>query len=376
MPTQLVLVSDLAFYPIHWEALRELCERYDVDATVVAHPPPELPDVHRRLGDAGAAPVGNLGIDVCQLKAASTIRLVLHLRRLFGAIRPQAVWIQQEPLDRLALATLAALRLRRRGDSRVVIAACENILPRFSWRRRLVIRFLWARIDAIAAVASPSAGAVLQTGLTRHVATESLVAGALAPPAQVERAELPWPEDSFVIGFVGRIVREKGVRVLLDALDLLPEKFRLLVAGAGPLEDELARRGSRVVHLGLVDHDRLWAVYAAMDCLVLPSLTTDRWKEQFGGVLADAMSMGVPIVGSDSGAIPEVIGDAGLVVPEGSAAMLADAIAALAADAGRRVELGLIGRRRFAERFAIPAYADALARLLGLGPRAEDTASA
>jgi glycosyltransferase involved in cell wall biosynthesis len=83
-----------------------------------------------------------------------------------------------------------------------------------------------------------------------------------------------------------------------------------------------------------------------LDVLALPSLTRPNWKEQFGRVLIEAMACGVPVVGSDSGEIPHVIGDAGLVVPEGDAAALADALRRLRADTGLRRSLGERGRER------------------------------
>ena len=80
--------------------------------------------------------------------------------------------------------------------------------------------------------------------------------------------------------------------------------------------------------------------------LVLPSRTARGWKEQFGRVLVEAMACGLPVIGSDSGEIPTVIGDAGIVCPEGDAGALAKAIATLTADPARRQELGCRGLRR------------------------------
>jgi glycosyltransferase involved in cell wall biosynthesis len=85
--------------------------------------------------------------------------------------------------------------------------------------------------------------------------------------------------------------------------------------------------------------------------LALPSLTTTSWKEQFGRVLQEAMACGIPVVGSDSGEIPHVIGDAGLVTPEGDAAALRDALRRLMDDAHLRHDLGHRGRARVLERF-------------------------
>jgi glycosyltransferase involved in cell wall biosynthesis len=83
---------------------------------------------------------------------------------------------------------------------------------------------------------------------------------------------------------------------------------------------------------------------AALDCLVLPSRTTAHWKEQFGRVLIEAMACGVPVVGSSSGAIPTVIGDAGRVFPEGDFAALGRELTALSLDGALRSELGGRGR--------------------------------
>src|SRR5204862_1301969 len=73
--------------------------------------------------------------------------------------------------------------------------------------------------------------------------------------------------------------------------------------------------------------------------LVQPSLTRRNWKEQFGRAVMEAMACGVPVIGSSSGEIPHVLGDAGLVVPEGDAVALRDAIARLLADGALRAEL-------------------------------------
>ena len=63
-----------------------------------------------------------------------------------------------------------------------------------------------------------------------------------------------------------------------------------------------------------------------MDVLAVPSLTTVEWKEQYGRVIAEAMACGVPVVGSDSGAIPEVVDSAGFIISEGDTSALAEAL--------------------------------------------------
>ena len=89
------------------------------------------------------------------------------------------------------------------------------------------------------------------------------------------------------------------------------------------------------------------AQYHEIDVLAVPSLTTPTWKEQFGPrATIEAMASGIPVVGSDSGAIPNVIGDVGLVVPEGDVDALAAALYLLRNDPEMRRDLGERGRER------------------------------
>jgi glycosyltransferase involved in cell wall biosynthesis len=83
-----------------------------------------------------------------------------------------------------------------------------------------------------------------------------------------------------------------------------------------------------------------------IDVLVLPSLTQPHAAEQFGRVLIEAMANGVAVIGSTTGGIPEAIGEAGIVVPEGDANALAAAIERVRSDPGLRAELIAKGRER------------------------------
>jgi glycosyltransferase involved in cell wall biosynthesis len=91
--------------------------------------------------------------------------------------------------------------------------------------------------------------------------------------------------------------------------------------------------------------------YRSLDVLVLPSRSRSNWKEQFGRVLVDAMACGVPVIGSTCGEIPNVIGDAGLIFPEGDAAALRDHLRALRNDSSLRRDLAQRGRQRVLDRF-------------------------
>jgi glycosyltransferase involved in cell wall biosynthesis len=88
-----------------------------------------------------------------------------------------------------------------------------------------------------------------------------------------------------------------------------------------------------------------------LDVVVLPSLSQPNWIEQFGRILVEAMACEVPVIGSTCGEIPQVVGDAGIIVPEGDATALAGAIDRMASDPDLRAELGRRGRERILRDF-------------------------
>lgn len=154
------------------------------------------------------------------------------------------------------------------------------------------------------------------------------------------------------VGFVGRLTPEKGVR------DLLGFGRALLCVGAGPLEGEVRAAGGEIAVARSVDE--LARQLARMAVLVMPSRTGAGWKEQFGRAAAEAMAAGVPVVAYDSGSLPEVVGDAGVLVPEGDRARLRRAV-----EAARTVrdELGARGRARAWRSFRWAAVAERQASL-------------
>jgi glycosyltransferase involved in cell wall biosynthesis len=156
--------------------------------------------------------------------------------------------------------------------------------------------------------------------------------------------------DGFVAGYVGRLVEEKGIGDMVDALPRCHPKVNLLFTGSGPYETELRRRihdtgvESRVRFISEIPGPQLARVMNAMDVLVLPSRTTPRWKEQFGRVIIEAHACETPVIGSDSGAIPQVVGRGGLIHRERNPSDIAASINELQASPDRCRKLGQIGR--------------------------------
>ena len=205
-------------------------------------------------------------------------------------------------------------------------------------------------------------------------------------PVPELRQQLGLNPDDFVVGYVGRFVEEKGLRTLSQALESIREHpWKWLLLGRGPLQEEIqawaASRGwsDRLIWVESVPHDDVQRYINLLDVLVLPSETTYRfktltsvgWKEQFGHVLIEAMACRVPVIGSDSGEIPHVISEGGLVFPEGNVAELKTCLLKLIEQPDAAEEMARRGYERALEQYTNKALAQKLLtfykQLLGQG---------
>ena len=143
-------------------------------------------------------------------------------------------------------------------------------------------------------------------------------------------------KDCFVIGYIGRIIQMKGIDTLIEAAAQLNFPYKLLIVGQGedkPLFESLALKyqiNEKIVWIDAVPPEKVPDYLNCMNTLILPSRTTSDWVEFFGRVLIEGMACEVPVIGSDSGEIPHVIGDAGFVFKEGDASELAEKIRKIA----------------------------------------------
>jgi len=164
-------------------------------------------------------------------------------------------------------------------------------------------------------------------------------------------------DGSFVVGFIGRIHIEKGLDTLVRAFATLPKNSALVLVGRGSYRAKLERLiealgfSKRVRWLRWVNSHEVPEYINAFDTLVLPSRTRWNWKEQFGRVLVEAMACEICVVGSDSGEIPNVIGDAGLVFHEGDERQLGERLRSLMESPSMRATLARRGRQRVLQNF-------------------------
>jgi len=275
-----------------------------------------------------------------------------RLGNVLRQIRPDVVHVDEEPYN---LATVLATRHALKRGARTLFFTWQNLPRRYPPPFNLFEWYVY-RHSRYAIAGNAEAVDVLRmkgyAGPTAVIPQFGVDPEVFMPAASPTESTRP-----FTIGYVGRITPEKGLTVLFDAVGRLDGDWRLRIVGNGPLRDELMTRARDGVLADRIDFSPAVPSMAVLDemrsfdALVLPSLTRPNWKEQFGRVLQEAMACAVPVVGSDSGEIPHVVGDAGLIVPEAKADALAEALRSLARDANLRRELGARGRARVLDRF-------------------------
>jgi glycosyltransferase involved in cell wall biosynthesis len=278
------------------------------------------------------------------------LHLYPRLGRILAEVQPDLIHVDEEPYN---LATWHAVRLARHRGIAALFYSWQNLQrrypPPFCWMEQYVYR------QATYALAgSQDAAQVLQA--KGYAGPLRVLPQFGVDPALYKRARRPG-ESRFHIGYAGRLVPEKGVADLLQAAAGLRGAWSLQLLGSGP-EEKALRTMAR--SLGIAERVRFEGQVASSEvphdlcrlhALVLPSRTRPNWVEQFGRVLIEAMASGVPVVGSDSGEIPNVIGDAGLVFPEGDIGRLRAHLQSLIDDPGLWAALARRGRERVQARY-------------------------
>lgn len=195
-------------------------------------------------------------------------------------------------------------------------------------------------------------------------------------PGPGDRRALGLAEDDFVVLFVGWLFPRKGIDFLLLALHQLladmPElrpRLRFVAVSAELGRERVQRLVSR---LGLdancrfvepLPYDAMPPVFRCADVFALPSIASETWQEQFGMALIEAMASGIPVISTRSGAIEEVVGDAGILCQPNDFVSLLDALKRLIREPALREDLAGRGRQRAVERFDLRTHAEAFSDL-------------
>ncbi len=343
------MVSKACVVGAYQKKLEELARKPDMELTVVV--PPFWREPGRLLSLERQHTAGyTLAVEPVAFNGSYHLHFYPRLARRIRRARPDLIHIDEEPYN---VATAHALWLSRRIGAKSLFFSWQNINrrypPPFYWMERYVLR----NVDYGIAGNQESVGVWRAKGYKGPMAV--IPQFGVDPKIFVPGSR---PHDQvFTIGYAGRLVEEKGVDLLLQALADLTGSWQAIIVGSGPAQQELESLAQRlklkhrVSFIPQVPSGEMPALYHRFDVLVAPSRTRPNWKEQFGRVLVEAMACGVPVIGSDSGEIPHVLGDAGITFPEGRADLLRDHLTHLLQSPRQRASLAERGRERVLAQF-------------------------
>lgn len=284
------------------------------------------------------------------------------LRAMVRESGPQLMHIVGDPWTPTAEAGAAAAR-----DLKIpyVLVATSS----FGGAKGITAKWQGDRVRTDAAALAGSVRSALDHLLGGSVAakpTAVLPFGGLnIPPALAPRAD-PAP---VMFAAVGRLIAERGIDLLLDALGATQGEWRLRIVGTGPVHEALEEQAqalglsARIEWLGALPREQLPSFWPEVDVLVAPSRSTAEWVEPSGAVVLQAMAYGVAPVVTRCGALPDVVGEAGLIVDENDLVALTRAIQAFVAEPSRCRIVGMAARQRVLEHYADAAVAERMVSL-------------
>ena len=252
------------------------------------------------------------------------------LQRVLNDFKPDILQVEEEVFS---LSTFELAIWSRLTKTPMVVFGWENLERQLPTPRRWICQYVLSTVKAI--IPGNQDGAEIMrrwgyTGLLEVMPQMGVDPEFFSPPEFPNKISAK--DQPFRVGFLGRLAHSKGIDLIFAAVQLLRQKeINCCVILCGSGTDEPALRqvadelqiADQIIWRGSVRHEQAPVELGQFDVLVLPSRTTPKWKEQFGHVLIEAMAMGIPVVGSSSGEIPNVIGRSDLVFQEEDAPKLA-----------------------------------------------------
>ncbi|MCP5095910.1 MAG: glycosyltransferase [Chloroflexi bacterium] len=348
---RVLMISKACLVGAYQTKLEEIGQCEDVELTVIVPPSWNDPAGIVKLERAHTNGY-RLLVDPIRFNGQFHTHYYPRLQQRIAQFKPDIVHIDEEPYN---FATWHALRQAKKVGAKTLFFSWQNInrpypIP-FRWMERQVL----TQVD-FALMGNRDAEAVWREkgymGNSAVIPQFGVDPDIYSPSAKRDRGR------GFVIGSANRrLVPEKGVDLLLKAAVNLPGIWRLHIAGEGserPSLERLARQlgiQDRVQFDGAISSTHMPAYLQQLDVSVLASRTLPTWKEQFGRILVESMACQVPVIGAESGEIPNVIGNAGLTFPEDDDAVLHQHLHNLIQSESLRETLGKAGRDRVLENY-------------------------
>ncbi|MBI4722888.1 MAG: glycosyltransferase [Candidatus Stahlbacteria bacterium] len=278
--------------------------------------------------------------------------------KVVSEFEPDIIHLEEEPYSLSALQF--AMKMNKR-KVKLLFFTEQNLLKRYPLPFCKFEQYVYKKSSCAMAVSETARNVLLKKGYQKKV---------FIIPHEVDTQTFHKMDskllrknlnlNGFVIGYAGRLMKEKGIGTLLKAVSSIKaNNISLFVVGRGPLLNEVNAIANKVnlIVIENVPHNEIYKYLNCMDVLVLPSITMQNWKEQFGRVIIEAMACKVPIIGSSSGEIPNIIGGAGLIFNERDADDLIDKLKLLVGNKTLCYELAEQGYEKVAQNFSLEKVA-------------------
>lgn len=349
------------------QSLHDVREDYVEGSTSYAQSPGHRNTATHQALDA----IRGFGPDVLHVQSCNNFALEAALRARYRAIKSLHVY------DFCPSNTKFHHALERECSHPTSL----RCLPRLGYKRCTTSRrpSVWLQLQRRAHDANANnAGYARIIVASEHVRRHALATGYPAGQVHVVPYFVPAHETSIpeprVVVAPGRLVREKGFDLFIDAMTQVPRPWRAIIAGDGMERAALERHaaasgvGESIEFAGWQDEHSMAALYRRASLVAVPS----RWPEPSGIVGLEAMAAGRPVVAFAVGGIPEWLdhGVTGLLAPPHDTSSLAQSIARLFDDASTSAAMGAAGRARVASAFSAERHLSLLTALYGELPRA------
>jgi glycosyltransferase involved in cell wall biosynthesis len=305
---KVLMISKALIVGAYQKKLEEMATLKDVDLTVVVPPAWKDPRGATRLEK-----VHTSGYEFIVTNIAFNGNFHLHfypgLGRILRQTKPDIIHIDEEPYN---LATFHAMWLARSHKIPAVVFTWQNLYRRYPPPFNLMERYVLKHADALLVGNTEAAGVwerkgyrgpmplIPQFGVDPAIYYRHNRVNRRGKISVFKRRQVgPPSQPALVIGYVGRLVEEKGIEILLHAVRKLQGPWMLQILGDGPDRKRLENMAQwlgiapRVTFDQKMPSSHLPNYFSGLDVLVLPSLTRTNWKEQFGRVLIEAMACDV-----------------------------------------------------------------------------------
>jgi glycosyltransferase involved in cell wall biosynthesis len=325
---KVLAVTRTAVVTSHRERFKALSKFGDIELTVVT--PEAWVEGYRKIHTVKnpedeykliTLPTSSWGLPWGTMKNVTYI--YRGMDKVIEEVKPDVFDILEEPYSLIAAHTLYLKEKLCRG-AKCIFYSAQNIKKTYPLPFRLTEKYVFNRADFSFPVSLEVSNVLSQKGFSKDM---EVIPWGIDPVVfkrlQVSKLKEELKLKRFTIGFIGRLVNEKGIIDLMRAAAGMENDISLLIVGRGPLEKKIMRLARRFNMNGRViirrgcEREEVPQYLSAMDLLVVPSLSTRHWKEQFGRIIIEAWGCLVPVIGSSSGHIPELIDQAGLIFEEG-----------------------------------------------------------